>query len=264
MGDPAATRCATDGGGAAELDALVNFSPVWMAETDQSATRIVDVLHAAFEALNVSSCVWGPTLLGVVRHGGHLVPWDPRVHMVACSEDLFANDPGVRALAQWLMEANMTYVPFYGGIRVYCMDDPLSLMCEEGYDYAWPHVDVYLYQRQTRRCGFAHTPGVLVQTRPAWLSTAEQAVPTQVWLPATAVEPCTPTPFATDVGMVRVPHRPDEVLRSLYGAHYADVAEAAPDHPSAEDEAPIVTSTATLRQLYASMGWRWGDHDGGE
>lgn len=247
MGDPADAP-----------DQLGAFAPVWTAEADQSATRVLDVLHAAFEALHVSSCVWGPTLLGAVRHGGHLVPWDPRVHMVACSEDLFARDPGARALAQCLDEANMTYVPFYGGMRVYSMEDQLSLAYEEGYNYAWPHVDVYLYQRQTRRCGLAHTPGILLQTRPAWLSTAEQSVATQLWLPATAVEPCTATPFATDVGMVRVPHRPDEVLTMLYGAHYVDVAMAAPDPAAAtDDEAQTVVSQTMLQQYYTSMGWPW-------
>lgn len=185
------------------------------ADAERRVTGILDTLHSVFDHLGVPSCVWNEALLGVCTNDGRLLPWLENVHMLASRDALYACDPHLTAFCSYLAYDGCAAIPFYGGLRVFRTSDP-PVVGDEGYTHAWPVVDVYFYQHQTRRVGTDHTDGVIVQTRPVWQSTLAAPTPTQVWIRADRIEPCTAVPFVSEVGMVRIPRDADALVHELF------------------------------------------------
>lgn len=115
------------------------FRPLWTQDERKKVLGLLSTMKKIFKENNIGYFIFYGTLLGAIRHKG-LIPWDDDTDVVISTGD----KEYLLTLTHVLEEHRVGICPFYGGLKFYYTDTPLTHHVE-GYLHSWPFIDLFVY-----------------------------------------------------------------------------------------------------------------------
>lgn len=195
---------------------LYGFRSLWCRDADRKDLReLVRLMAEALDAAGIRWCLTFGTLLGYVRHGGHIIPWDDDMDIMVNVEDR----PKVAALKRALeMSGSLRLRSTHSDVGLPLEKFSIRRPNDPREEQTWPFCDIFYYEI---------TPSGLIQLH-------DTASPPGPILPAGSLEPFQTGTF--EGVPVHVPRAPEAILSMMYGPKWAQ--EALPpvyDHRAGAD-----------------------------